>query len=119
MKKIWLAVVAVITLAFSIYAIHAGTTVKGIEIYFVSYDEGRVFASTYVIAGILAVAGWICVILQGIKIVRQWWNSKSKKSEIKDIPSDVVQKQEVKCAGCGAVLKADAKFCTQCGKKVE
>ena len=113
MKKIWLAVLAVITILLSVYAIYAGITVNGIEIYFVSYEAGRLFSATYVIAGLLAVIGWIVLIVSVIKLVRPWWNSEEKSASQKVIP------EEFKCAGCGASLAADAKFCTQCGKKVE
>ena len=136
MKKIlWLVVLAVITLAISIYALCAGITVKGVDIYLVSYNVGRVFAATYIISGILAVAGWIFLLICVMKMIRQWLNSDKKKTEVEEKTSDAGQEKleakekalnteqkqeaEVKCAGCGAILISGAKFCTKCGKKVE
>lgn len=176
MKKRVLMVVAAIAMILSIYAIYAGTTVNGAEIYLVSYETGKVFAATYFAVGAAASVCWIVFFVLLVKKLKQWKSSggiqrnsakvklqerivnnqeekenvqqeavlktelqeeeeknaqETVEPEAAEIVESEIEKQETeetqnvldsdekKCAGCGALLSTSAKFCTHCGRKVD
>lgn len=97
-KRVWVVWILMAVLV-SIYAIHARNTVNSVDIYFVSYTIGKIYAMTYIVAGVIAVALWVCVIYFFVKYRKQWIAElKVKKAKKKQgmIQQKTVSKLEVK-----------------------
>ena len=97
-KRVWIIGILVAVLV-SMYATTAKNTVNSVEIYFVSYTVGKLYAMTYVVAGIVALALWGCVICFLVKNRKQWITEvKAKKAERKQsvIQQKTVSKLETK-----------------------
>ena len=110
----------------TIYALYAWNSIKGLNIYLLSYQTGRWLTRTWLPAAILAVAVWIFCIAWLSTDIR---NRKAKKAltpETGKAPEKVRIPKKVPapeasagyCGTCGEKLQPGQKFCGKCGTKV-
>jgi len=126
-KKYRYLIWGMIAVALSIYTVYAWYMVNGINIYFVTYEQGRLLVYTYIPAGVIAVLFWV-VFVKSVKKARKDKKKSVPAQPIADEPTDTkmaMKEQTIEktmdrvCYNCGEKLDKDAKFCTKCGSKAE
>lgn len=133
-------IVCVLAIAFTVYAIYARNSIRGLNIYLLSYQVGKWFIRTYLPAAVLAAAAWIISIVWLRKDMRirkekkqqyqQPDNEKKQQYQQPDNEEKTEYRQpdnEIKmqspaaayCKACGAKMQPEHKFCAKCGARAE